>query len=323
MSIWRALILLGAVATGPAQALEIDLPANAQETVSRNSALDVYAMPTGAFDGRIVPVLNIEGEVRRSVFRVGIGGLTPLQVTQPLRAQLEADGYEIVLDCKDVTCGGFDFRFATEVLPAPDMQVNLRSFQFVSAVQGSADAPERTVTLLASISGAVAYLQIIQAGNLGDTPDQFNRVAQSPRPPTKEEPAQEDTTPDAAVPTDLATGLQETGHAVLSDIEFDRGGANLSSNGSPSLEALAAFLRDNPDTRIALVGHTDSTGALDVNTRISRQRAEAVLALLVAEYQIERSRLEAHGVGFLAPHRSNATDAGREANRRVEAVLLP
>lgn len=48
----------------------------------------------------------------------------------PLRDQLIEAGYDVVLDCDQNTCGGFDFRFGTEVLPAPDMYVNIRAFRF-------------------------------------------------------------------------------------------------------------------------------------------------------------------------------------------------
>ena len=72
-----------------------------------------------------------------------------------------------------------------------------------------------------------------------------------------------------------------------------------------------------------LVGHTDTVGSLDANIALSRRRAEAVRARLVEAHGVDGARIDARGVGYLAPAVANDSDEGREANRRVEAVLLP
>ena len=300
---------------GAASALELDLPSNARETASVSSALDDYFMPTGVYaDGRL-PGISIEGEVRRSAFRLGTAGLTPLQVLQPLREQLEAAGYEVVLDCAALRCGGFDFRFATETLPAPAMHISLRNFHFLSAVSGPLSAPKRVVTMLASTSPAAAHLQVIQAGDLGDAPDQFTRTADLPTTASQPGPAPEDT---ARVQIDLPEE-----RIVLEGLDFDTGSQGLGQGPIPALEALAKLLKENEGFDVALVGHTDNTGPLDVNITISRQRAAAVRTRLVEDYGIAPARVTSHGVGYLSPLADNATEAGRTANRRVEAVLLP
>ena len=74
--------------------------------------------------------------------------------------------------------------------------------------------------------------------------------------------------------------------------------------------------------RIALVGHTDNIGGLDGNIALSVSRAQAVRERLITQYAISPDRLEARGMGYLSPHTTNTTEAGREANRRVEAVVL-
>ena len=70
-----------------------------------------------------------------------------------------------------------------------------------------------------------------------------------------------------------------------------------------------------------LVGHTDMTGALDANIALSRRRAEAVRERLLRDHGLNRDRIDAQGAGWLAPRASNATKAGRAANRRVEVVV--
>ena len=293
-----------------AGALELDLPSNARETASVTTAPGRYFAPTGTFNEGQLPGVQIEGEVRRSAFRIGAANLTPLQILQPLRDQLVAAGYEIVLYCAAVECGGFDFRFATDTIPAPAMHISLRNFQFLTGIMGSRNAPDQVVTILASASGAAAYLQIIQAGDLGDAPDQFTRNGGQAR-------AEQVTAPPEPV-ADMPAG-----RIALTDLDFAPGSDVLGSGTFDTLSRLAERLQDNPELTIALVGHTDTSGPLDVNIAISRARAEAVRQRLITAYEIAPERLTAHGVGYLAPIASNATEDGRTLNRRVEAVLLP
>jgi OOP family OmpA-OmpF porin len=85
---------------------------------------------------------------------------------------------------------------------------------------------------------------------------------------------------------------------------------------------LAAWLAESAERRIVLVGHTDAEGALDSNIELSRARAAAVRNALVTEFGADPARIEAAGVGYLAPRAANSLAEGREANRRVEVVLI-
>lgn len=326
MKLIRAIFccLVGAT---PVTALELDLPSNARETATQNTTIDVYVAPVGVFADGALPSVQVKGEVRRSAFRMASAGLTPLQVIEPLRAQLEASGHQIVLDCAADRCGGFDFRFATETLPAPAMHISLREYHFVTAVIGDATAPDRVVTLLASTSTASAHLQIIQAGRLDGTPDQFTRGADVPETgevaTTQTRPnlrPKTDTPPPQSLP--LVQGLP-TERRVLRELEFGTGSGDLGEGPFEVLKEVAATLAANPDLNLALVGHTDNTGPLEVNITISRRRAEAVRQRLIEKHGIAANRLSAHGVGFLSPLASNESDDGRTINRRVEAVFLP
>jgi outer membrane protein OmpA-like peptidoglycan-associated protein len=69
-----------------------------------------------------------------------------------------------------------------------------------------------------------------------------------------------------------------------------------------------------------VVGHTDNVGQLPANLDLSHRRADAVVKILSTKYSIAASRLDAQGVGPLAPVASNDSDAGRAKNRRVELV---
>ena len=85
---------------------------------------------------------------------------------------------------------------------------------------------------------------------------------------------------------------------------------------------ISAFLQENPTIRIAVVGHTDSVGALNANIALSKKRARAVRDRLTGRHDIAANRIEAEGMGYLAPIASNLTEEGRRANRRVEIILL-
>ncbi|MEM9637507.1 MAG: OmpA family protein, partial [Pseudomonadota bacterium] len=125
-----------------------------------------------------------------------------------------------------------------------------------------------------------------------------------------------------AEPSDPETGLLQRGFVVLRDLDFDTGTTALGPGPFTSLDRLAELLQARPELRIALVGHTDTVGGLAPNVTLSRERAQAVRTRLIDQYRIDPDRLEAEGMGYLAPVASNQTPEGRDQNRRVEAILL-
>lgn len=297
----------------PLLALDLTLPGNARETASRDSQLDQEAIPTAAFGNGELPVRIIEGAVTRRAYRIPSSGLTPLQILAPLRQQLAAAGYEVLLDCNQDLCGGFDFRFGIDVLPAPNMYVNIRSYHFLSAQQTETGA---AVTLLASAASGAGYLQIVQIGESAAVAIEQEQEQAAPA-----------TAPDAvqAPPPDagsIGARLLSSGSAIFRGIEFSVGTTSLGQMKHPELEAVATFLEARPGARIAVVGHTDTVGGLEANIAVSRARAEAVRTALIDTYGVAPDRVDAEGVGYLSPVASNLTAAGREENRRVEVVLL-
>lgn len=255
----------------------------------------------------------IEGEVRRSAWRVASPGVTTLQILAPLREQLQAGGYTTVLDCDQATCGGFDFRFGIEVLPAPDMHVNIRSFRFVTAIKGDVTAPSEVVSFLISTTATVAFMQVIQVGQLGGR--EINVETQADVPTSQQ-------TVDV-IEASLASGLLGKGSVVLSGLDFSTGTSELGKGPFPVLEELATFFAARDDILLVLVGHTDSVGALDLNIALSKRRAASVRERLMDKYGLDADRISAEGNGYLAPIRSNLEAVGRTANRRVEAIVLP
>jgi OOP family OmpA-OmpF porin len=120
----------------------------------------------------------------------------------------------------------------------------------------------------------------------------------------------------------LQAGLAAEGKATLGGLLFDTGRAELKPESRPQLDAMAALLKAQPQWKVFIVGHTDNVGALEANLALSQARAQAVVAALsAAPYAVDPKRLLARGVANVAPVASNADDAGRARNRRVEMVL--
>jgi len=116
-----------------------------------------------------------------------------------------------------------------------------------------------------------------------------------------------------------AEEINKSGHAAVYGIEFDTGKATLRPESEKVLAQVAALLKSQPDWKMKIEGHTDSTGTKQGNQVLSQSRAAAVVAWLVAD-GIPPSRLTAVGMGDTKPTADNGTDAGRARNRRVELV---
>ena len=294
---------------GAVTAQVLTLPGNAVVEAEESVPLDSYALPTAPWDGAQVPTQTVEGEMTRQVWRVAADGLASLQLLRPLRDQLRAAGYDVIFECDTVACGGFDFRSGTDVAPPPVMQVDLSDFRFLSATKAT-EAGLRAVSLLISRTPQAGFVQVIRVVPTG---------AEAPALTAADAPAARAV---ASAPTgDLGQALTDTGHAVLDGVAFASGTVTLDDADLPALQALADYMAANPDLDVSIVGHTDSEGGLDGNIAISRRRAAAVIERLVADYGVARARLTAAGMGYLAPIASNLDPAGREANRRVEAVV--
>lgn len=298
------LCLAASLVASSCLALDLALPLGARETVSRVTPAGSYDLPIGAWTETAgVPVASLEGEVRRTAWRMSGAGITTGQVLAPLREQLMSDGFDIIFECSARSCGGFDFRFGTDILRAPNMYVDLSDYRFLSAK--SADATQ-ALSLLISRDGDTVFAQLVEVGPPG-------RAAVSVI-----------TTPVVSTPEDagdVVTQLETTGHVVLVDLDFASGSASLGDGPVQSLDAMVAYLLANPTRQITFVGHTDATGSLAANVALSRRRAEAAQAYITSR-GVPASQVAADGVGFLSPRAANLTVEGREANRRVEAVLI-
>ncbi len=120
----------------------------------------------------------------------------------------------------------------------------------------------------------------------------------------------------------LRDQLAEAGRIITHGILFDSGSAQIKAESYKTLADIGQLLTDDAGLRLSIEGHTDGDGSDESNLALSRQRAEAVRAWLVASAKIDAGRLECQGWGESKPIDVNTTPEGKANNRRVELVKL-
>jgi outer membrane protein OmpA-like peptidoglycan-associated protein len=115
----------------------------------------------------------------------------------------------------------------------------------------------------------------------------------------------------------IATGSK----IVLNNLFFDSNKAKIRKESFTELDKIYKLLKEKPDIKAEVSGHTDNKGNDQLNTKLSQDRAKAVIDYLVKK-GINKSRLTAMGYGKSQPIASNDTDAGRQLNRRVEMKIM-
>jgi OmpA-OmpF porin, OOP family len=108
---------------------------------------------------------------------------------------------------------------------------------------------------------------------------------------------------------------------LLEPVQFETGTAEIKSASYSLLDEVVAVLKDMPDIRMAVHGHTDNRGAAAYNRELSQRRAQAVVKYLT-DKGIPVERLDATGFGPDRPVATNDTPEGRAQNRRVEFKVL-
>jgi len=129
----------------------------------------------------------------------------------------------------------------------------------------------------------------------------------------------------SSVKNDLAIGeaapaVVQTQLGALPTVEFENNSATLTAQGRAVVENVASILRANPNVRISIEGHTDSTGTAERNLTLSQARAKTVLDTLVT-LSIDPARMTSTGFGESRPKVPGNDDAARAVNRRVEFIV--
>jgi outer membrane protein OmpA-like peptidoglycan-associated protein len=122
--------------------------------------------------------------------------------------------------------------------------------------------------------------------------------------------------------TEMSAELAKDGSVSLYGILFDTAKADIKPESKEALVEIAKMMTADPKLRLMVVGHTDTQGAFEPNRDLSTRRAKAVVLALTTEYGADPKRLQSFGASFAAPVASNASEAGRAKNRRVELVAF-
>jgi len=125
--------------------------------------------------------------------------------------------------------------------------------------------------------------------------------------------------------SDLKLRVDYTGEGLAltftESLIFRPGESRIKDEALPALRGIVSLLKSYPENQVLVRGHTDATGAMQKNLSLSLQRAAGVSRYLESG-GIAAARLSYKGLGSAQPVVSNATEAGRARNRRVEVVIL-
>ncbi len=268
---------------------------------------------------KLKDTVSAEGQLTRLVY-LSPRGKAPLEVYRNYESALLAAGFKRRFACEKA-CERLFFAWTRQLQPDAGLSWSNGSVDAASG-RGSfkvdqALSPGQGRLWVGSLSrnGAEVQLLLYTAEAVNDSSDVAVTLLQIVEP--KAMPGGQ-VTVDAKA---LNQGLASDGHIALGGLLFDSGRADLKPESRPQLEEMAKLLRSQPRLKVFIVGHTDNVGGFDTNLTLSQARAQAVVqALSQAPYNIEAGRLSAKGLANMAPQASNADEAGRAKNRRVELV---
>jgi OmpA-OmpF porin, OOP family len=192
-------------------------------------------------------------------------------------------------------------------------------------------ARKQSVLFLAAVS-SLGLVAVFANGCGGEAPPPPQAPVVVVPPPPAPPPPPEPPPPPPPPPAPAPQAIQLVGKVTYKDgmlsfwkeLEFDEGKGTMKTKSKTTAEILGwmtDFLKQNPNvTKFRIEGHTDNVGAKDFNQTLSQQRADSVIAYLVAQ-GIDSGRLVAKGFGDTKPIAPNDTKVGRDKNRRVEFHL--
>ncbi len=121
---------------------------------------------------------------------------------------------------------------------------------------------------------------------------------------------------------DRRSTLLETGTFTTNEILFESGKSIIKSSSEKIIQELVTELNTSPNTKVQIIGHTDSDGSAETNLELSRQRAYAVKEKMIKLGISNYERLFVEGKGETEPLASNSSSHGKAQNRRVEFKII-
>jgi OmpA-OmpF porin, OOP family len=255
--------------------------------------------------------IRLEGRVWRLTYQVPQDRST-LEIMRSYQTGLTKAGFKVLFQCTNRECGGPPVKVNPGRYYLPHVQAGALNQLLMKrggfTVSGRVSDDQRYVAAhLARAEGDV-YVSVLALG----TTHPIARVDVIEVKPM---------TPDGVkVAAVMAADLSTHGSVALYGIYFDTDRADVKPESRAALSEIATLLKQDARLALIVVGHTDNIGTLDHNLELSLNRAQAVVAALTSGFAIDRTRLEARGVGFLAPVAPNTNEDGRARNRRVQLL---
>lgn len=116
--------------------------------------------------------------------------------------------------------------------------------------------------------------------------------------------------------------IQERGTIQINNLFFESKSFRIVPESEPELNRLAEIMKENPDIKIQIEGHTDNVGKKKDNLLLSEKRAIAIAEYLSQKHSIPMERIKTRGFGDSVPLSKNDSEEGRRKNRRVNFTIL-
>lgn len=253
-----------------------------------HASFDEYPLALGVENRRPSNVQTIEGQVTKITY-LNPKGRSSLEIYRNYEQALAKAGFKTLWNCAAPDCGAGMYWRALNGLQANGPPGGERYL----TMRGEVNSQQVTVAM--AVSDVTSVLHIIESKAM-----EGGLVTASA--------------------AELGEGIDRDGHIAVYSLYFDSGKATLTAESEPGLREIAELLKARPNLNLLVVGHTDSTGSMSLNMTLSGERAASVVNALTGKHAIASNRLQAHGVGPLAPVATNRSDAGKGKNRRVELV---
>jgi outer membrane protein OmpA-like peptidoglycan-associated protein len=143
-----------------------------------------------------------------------------------------------------------------------------------------------------------------------------------PPPPEKPKPVEEPVKPPPPPPPPPPAPPKPAELPVLDTIYFDANKTNINATAAKALDRNGMILKENPQLKVEIGGHTDSAGSEKANLAISEKRAQSAKKYLEDKFNISGDRLNVKAYGASRPIADNKTQEGRSKNRRVEFRII-
>ena len=281
----------------------LTIPYKADLSYEKLSKNDIFYVITGKND--LLPEKDKphSSMMLQQVWKIKNFSKTTDEIQKEIKNSLALNEYIIIFECDFKSFGGFKFRFNSNKLNMPEMFVNLGNYKFLTA-KAINHEKSKFISYIISVGKNTGYIQINQFG------DEIEKNIKKEQSKT-------------FLKSLSANFNDNRGSIILEGLKFKPGSADILESDLRILSDLANFLILNKKEKIILVGHTDASGPIKGNLKLSKDRAESVQKLFVKKFNVSPNQITINGVGFLSPIASNNTEAGREQNRRVEVIIVP